>query len=226
MPGEPYLAWPLPFIRQFWRKRVQSAAFIPYAGVTISWNEYVARVRGAFASMDIAVHAVHETSDPSALLQEADAVIIGGGNTFCLLAELQSSGLLTVIRSACLAGKPYLGWSAGANVACPTIRTTNDMPVRQPQSFDSLGLVPFQINPHYHNERIPGQGGETRNERLLEYCAVNPDIPVVGLPEGCFVHAHDNCITFMGSRSGALFEGGMNVSSVEVRADLSFLLTR
>ena len=117
-------------------------------------------------------------------IESADAIIVGGGNTFHLLKQLYDNGTLWAIRERVLAGVPYIGWSAGSNVACPTIRTTNDMPIVEPSRLDAMRLVPFQINPHYTDEVLPNHGGETRAQRIAEFTKVNPGVVVIGLREG------------------------------------------
>ena len=119
-----------------------------------------------------------------AALREAEAVAVSGGNTFRLLSLMQSLGLLEPLRERARAGMPYIGWSAGSNLACPTIRTTNDMPIVWPEDCDALGLIPFQINPHYTELLPPEHQGETRDDRLREFVRLNPGMPVLGLREG------------------------------------------
>ncbi len=116
-------------------------------------------------------------------------MLVGGGNTFQLLAEMRSRGLLDADPRAVVADVPYAGWSAGANLACPTIRTTNDMPIVDPRGFDALDFVPYQINPHFTNVMPPGHQGETREQRLTEFVTANPAVPVLGLPEGDWLAA-------------------------------------
>jgi dipeptidase E len=133
------------------------------------------------------VDSLHEASDPRKAVAQAEAVMVGGGNTWHLLREVQRLGLLAAVRERVEAGMPYVGWSAGANLACPTIRTTNDMPIVEVEGFGALGLVPFQINPHYTDAALPNHGGETRPDRIAEFLMVNPSVPVVGLPEGTWL---------------------------------------
>ena len=163
---------------------VERAAFVPYAGVTVDWDAYAGRVREALAGLGVEIVSVHEATNPTGLVTEAGAVLVGGGNTFQLLRETYRVGLVELIRQRSRGGVPYVGWSAGSNLACPTIMTTNDMPVAEPPTFRALGLVPFQINPHFTDAHPPGHRGETRRQRLAEYVAANPGVPVLGLPEG------------------------------------------
>ena len=144
--GEPFLQYPIKTIRQFLGSAVSEALFVPYAGVRISFSDYLVRVRERFLEIGIAVKSVHETENPAAAVETAKAVVVGGGNTFCLLDRLYKHGLLELIRKRVLEGVPYVGWSAGSNVACPTIRTTNDMPIVEPPSLNAsrIGSIPDQ----------------------------------------------------------------------------------
>ena len=197
---------------------VRRVAFVPYAGVGVSWDDYAGRVRDALAPLGVAVDAVHAHDDPAAAVRDAEAVAVGGGNTFHLLATLQRTGVLEALRGRALAGAPYVGWSAGAVVACPTLGTTNDMPVVQPpRGFGALGLVPFQINAHFTDAHPPGFQGETRRERLAEFLAANPDATVIGLPEGDWLEVRGAEVTLRGEFPAYLFRNGRSVE--ELRQD-------
>lgn len=185
---------------------VERAAFIPYAGVTVTWDDYADKVRAALESLDIEVVSVHETSNPTRLVSEADAVLVGGGNTFHLLREVYRQGLVELVRQRVHTGTPYVGWSAGSNLACPTIMTTNDMPVAQPPTFEAFGLIPFQINPHFTDAHPPGHRGETRRQRLAEFVAANPEMPVLGLPEGTALRVASGEMTLLGAESALVFD--------------------
>ena len=182
-PGRSYLTHAVPWLGEF-LDGAQRVAFVPYAGVTVSWDDYAAKVRDALAPLGSELVSVHETASPLEALEAADTVLVGGGNTFHLLREMYTTELVDAIRQRVQDGMPFVGWSAGSNVACPTIRTTNDMPIVEPPSFDALGFVPFQINPHYTDAHPDGHQGETRAQRLAEFVTANPDVPVIGLPEG------------------------------------------
>ncbi len=137
-----------------------------------------------------------------------ELIIVGGGNTFQLLKQCRERGVLQAIHSRVSQGKAkYLGWSAGANLACPTIKTTNDMPIVDPGSLEALGLIPFQVNPHYVSVSLPGHHGETRDERLEEFAHANPDLPVIGLPEGDWIRVAGNSIELRGPHRAMWFEG-------------------
>jgi dipeptidase E len=182
-------------------------AFVPWAGVTLEWDEYTRMLRDAMAPMGVRIRGVHE-GDAAAIVGDAEAVLVGGGNTFRLLERLQATGTLTTISQRVRGGMPYVGWSAGSNVACPTIRTTNDMPVIEPASFDAFGFVPFQINAHYNDFAPPGFHGETRAQRLAEFTRLNPETPVVALREGALLRVRGETIELGGVAGGVLFREG------------------
>ncbi len=188
----------------------REVAFVPYAGVTVGWDAYASRVAEALAPLGVAVRGVHASGDPAAVLAEAEAVAVGGGNTFHLLAELQRRGLVGVLRARAAAGVPYVGWSAGSVVACPTIRTTNDMPiVEPPDGLRALALFGAQINAHFTDAHPTGFQGETRRERLAEFLAANPGAAVVGLPEGSWLDARGERVTLGGPHAAVVLrEGG------------------
>lgn len=183
--GQPYLAYAAEEIGQFLGPAGQEVLFVPYAAITYSYDEYVAKVNKALARVGVTVRGLHTYTEPLQAIASAKAIMVGGGNTFALLKQLQDMGALQIIRERVLqAGIPYVGWSAGSNLACPTIMTTNDMPICQPASFRALNMVDFQINPHYLDAHPEGHGGETREQRILEFITYNPDVYVVGLREG------------------------------------------
>ena len=171
--------------------------FVPYA--LADHAGYAARIGEAFARAGIALRSVHTEADPAAALAAAEAVWVGGGNTFRLLATLQALDGLLALRTAVHTGARYGGASAGANLACPTIRTTNDMPIVEPAGFDALGLVAFQVNPHYLDP-TPGSAhmGETREQRIAEFHEEN-DVPVVGLREGGLLRVSGDLVRLTGS---------------------------
>lgn len=179
--------------------------FVPYAGVTISADAYTAFVRTAFAESGVAVQSVHESPDPREAVSNAEAIVIGGGNTFRLLERLQHHDLLEAIRARIALGVPYIGWSAGSVVAGPTIGTTNDMPIVAPAGFAGLGLVDFHINAHFTDAHPPGFRGETRRERLAEFLVINPSARVVGLPEGSWLRVVGREIALAGPHDAFCF---------------------
>ena len=181
-------------------------AFVPYAAVTFSYDDYVRRVADALGGLGLQIEGVHTSRRPARAVAEADAVFVGGGNTFHLLRACYEHGLIDAIRARVSDGAPYVGWSAGANLACPTIRTTNDMPIVEPPSLEALGLVGVQINPHYTDAHPDGHQGETRAQRLAEFVAANPDAPVVGLPEGTAVRLNAGGAVVLGDGVPRVFD--------------------
>jgi dipeptidase E len=137
---------------------------------------------------------------------------------------MHDTGIMAAIREKALAGTPFIGWSAGSNVACPTLRTTNDMPIIQPTSFNTLNLIPFQINPHYLDANPEGHGGETREQRINEFQALNPDVVVAGLREATALYADGRRLHLLGNRPMRLFKAGKEPVEFEPGSDLSFLL--
>ena len=186
---------------------VDRLLFVPWALHDL--DDYAVNVRQRFAALGVGVDAVHRTADPAAAVEEAAAMFIGGGNTFRLLDRLQRAGLIEPIRRRVAAGMPYLGASAGSNVAGPTIKTTNDMPIVRPASFAALGLVDFQINPHYVDpDPNSTHMGETRDTRLKEFHEEN-ETPVVALREGALLEIASERITLAGEPGGKLFRRGV-----------------
>jgi dipeptidase E len=221
-----FLVHPERDVRALLGDRVRTVTFVPYAGVTVSWDDYAARARAAFERMGYGLASVHEGADPVAAVRAAEAVVVGGGNTFHLLLRLNEVGLLGPIRERVAAGVPYVGWSAGSVVAAPTIRTTNDMPIVEPPSLTGLGLVPFQINAHYTDFHPPGFQGETRAERLGEFIQANPGVRVIGLPEGTMLRVEDDDIQLVGPADlvAPVFERGRPRADVRAGDDVRFLL--
>jgi dipeptidase E len=198
--------------------------FVPYAGH--DRDGYAERVTERFAAMKVQVSSVHRAADPARAIREAEAIFIGGGNTFRLLSSLYDGKLLEPIRERVAEGMPYIGSSAGSNVACPTIKTTNDMPIVQPPSFEALALVPFNINAHYLDpDPDSTHMGETREERIREFHEMNEE-PVVGLREGAWLRTEGDQITLGGSSGARLFIRGREPEEFDPGADLSFLLDR
>ncbi|NVK87234.1 MAG: dipeptidase PepE [Gammaproteobacteria bacterium] len=184
---------------------IDEVLFVPFAGVNINYDDYFDLVTAALADIPVRLTALHRASDPAAAIKKSKAILVGGGNTFHLLHQLYQFDFFGLIREAVLAGKPYIGWSAGSNIASPSIKTTNDMPIVQPPSFHALQLIPFQINPHYLDQHPKGFNGETREQRLQEFMQVNPDAVVVGLPEGTALKVIDNRVEILGEQPVMLF---------------------
>lgn len=206
-PGQGYLEHAREAIKDFLGP-IRELLFVPYAGVRLSPVRYADKVRQALAEIGIGVRSISEEPDPVAAVRSARALAVGGGNSFQLLRLLYQQDLLTVVRERVQAGMPYLGWSAGSNLACPTIRTTNDMPIVEPPSLAALDLVRFQINPHYTEQVIPDHGGESRDERIAEFLVLNPAARVVGLKEGSWLRVEGSELVLGGPHALRLFSAG------------------
>lgn len=219
---------PTPFahgvFRDFLGSAVRRILFVPFATIVGSEDDYLATVRKHFGPLGYDVESIHKSSDPREAVKQADAIAVGGGNTFHLLRGLYRAGVVELIRERANAGMPYVGWSAGSNVACPTIRTTNDMPIVEPPTLNALGLIPFQINPHYTDARIEGHMGETRDERLIEFVEVNPNVPVIGLREGTMLRIEGDEITLLGEKPARIFRKGDVPRDTTPEESLRFLL--
>ena len=185
---------------------IDRVLFVPFA--LHDRNGYAEKARERFARMGYGLESIHEISDKAQAVRGAQSIFIGGGNTFRLLKTLYDFDLLSSIRERVENGMPYIGSSAGSNVAAPTIRTTNDMPIVEPPSFNALGLVSFQINPHYLDPDPNSKHmGETREERLLQYLEEN-DVPVVGLREGAMLRVEEGVTLLKGSTGARIFRKG------------------
>ena len=205
---------------------ISEIVFIPYAAVTFSYDEYEAKVQNRLNEIGIKVRSIHHALNKRNFLRNAQAIMIGGGNTFALLKKMQEEDLLDMIFHRVKAGVPYVGWSAGSNVTCPTICTTNDMPIVQPESFRAIGLVSFQINPHYLDANPEGHAGETREQRIMEYLEANRSRYVVGLREGCMLRINDEGIQLIGSRPMRVFKKGRETFEVQPGDNIDFLIRR
>ena len=201
---EGYLVHAAPWLQQYTADRKLSntvGVMLPYARVSSSWDEAVASTNHAFAPLGITLTGLHQVSNPVEAVEQSPLIVVCGGNTFSLLKHVRELGLLAVIKRRVRDGAGYIGWSAGANLASPSIGTTNDMPVVDPGGFGALGLLPFQINPHYTDAHPPGHNGETRRQRIAEYCALNPTSPVLGLPEGTALRVSDERVDLLGAEA-------------------------
>jgi dipeptidase E len=223
-PGQGYLQHAEDLIKSFLDTAVGEVLFVPYAAVRVSHDEFAATVGRRFADLGYTLDSVHTRRDPAAAVADAEAVVVGGGNTWHLLRALHQAGLVEAIRKRVRAGMPYLGWSAGANVAGPTIKTTNDMPIVEPPTFEALALVPFQLNPHYTEDRIPNHAGETRAERLLEFVAANPGVPVVGLREGSALRVEGSTLQLVGPHPAKVYVSGVEPTEYPPGSSLQFLM--
>lgn len=224
-PGEEYLDYPKNNIKDFLGEKPLNAIFIPYAAVTFSFEEYEKKVNDRFVEIGHHVTSIHRFINPIEAIENSDAIVVGGGNTWQLVKMLQEKGLMKAIRKKVKQGTPYIGWSAGSNIACPSLRTTNDMPIVEPVKFKTLKLVPFQINPHYLDDNPANHGGETREMRINEFIEVNRDLYVVGLREGTMLLLEDNDLTLIGKRKARIFKYGEAPIELSDEDDFNFLLS-
>ena len=221
--GEEYLQYPIQQIGKF-LEGVSEVIFIPYAAVTFSYAAYEAKVQNRFNEIGVKVRSIHRAANPRHMIRNAQAICVGGGNTFALAKKMQEQGLMQAIRKKIAEGTPYVGWSAGSNVCCPTICTTNYMPIVQPESFKAIVAFKFQINPHYLDANPEGHAGETREQRIMEYIEANPRRWVVGLREGCMLRGEGDKMELIGSRPMRIFKKGVETFEVNAGDDLSFLM--
>jgi dipeptidase E len=212
------------FIKDYLGDTVTKVLFVPFAGVTITWDDYTAKVAGRFKAMGYDLESIHRAADPVAAVRAAEAIAVGGGNTFYMLHKMYETGIMEVIREQVVEGIPYMGWSAGSNAACPTLKTTNDMPIAEPESFDALGLVTFQINPHYTDAQLPKHQGETRADRIAEFVEANPEMYVVGLREGSALRVEGDSMELLGEKEMVLFKKGEDIKEFKPGDSISFLL--
>lgn len=222
--GEAYLDHPKQQIKDFLGEKPVEALFIPYAAVTFSFDAYEEKVNQRFRELGHSVVSIHRFENPAEAVEKAEAIIIGGGNTWQLSRMMQEQGLVKAIAQKVSQGTPYIGWSAGSNVACPSIKTTNDMPITEPESFRMMNLVPFQINPHYLDANPEGHAGETREQRIEEFLEANPDTWVVGLREGTMLLFQNQKLELMGPRPARIFKKGSQPRELNPGDDFSFLL--
>ncbi len=222
--GSGYLDHCAENIKEFLGNR-KTVVFVPFARPGgISHDGYTKIARERFAKMGFELSGVHETDDMKAAIHNADAIFIGGGNTFVLLSGLYQNDLIDTIRKEVATDKPYIGTSAGSNVAARSIMTTNDMPIMYPPSFEALNLVPFNINPHYLDPDLNSRHmGETRETRIKEFHVFN-DVLVIGLREGALLHVTDNHMILKGSTGARLMQAGQEAVEYLPGDDLSFLL--
>lgn len=215
----PYMPWLTSHLNG-----IKELLFIPYAGISISYDDYQATLQLALDHLGIKVRSIHQFADARQAVAQAQAIAVGGGNTFHLLYQLYQQDIVQLIKKRVTEGVPYVGWSAGSNIAGATIRTTNDMPIIEPASFNALNLLPLQLNPHYTDYKPEGFHGETRDMRLAEFMQLHPATPIIGLPEGTALKRSGNSLTLLGSEGGYLFLGG-NKTPLAENSDLAeFLL--
>lgn len=221
--GGNYLEYLLPTLENHF-KDCDEILFIPYARPGgVSHEVYTTNVRSAFAKINKTVKGLHELDNPIQAIQKAEGIFTGGGNTFLLVTQLYQNKVMEVLASVVENGTPYLGSSAGSNITGLTMQTTNDMPIIYPPSFKTLGLIPFNLNPHYLDADSQSKHmGETRETRIKEFHAFNT-IPVLGLREGSWLEVTGEKILLKGNLTARLFRQNENPVEVEVETDLAFL---
>lgn len=221
--GGNYLEYLLPAL-QLHFKNCSTILFIPYARPSgISHDEYTKKAAQAFASINIKVKGIHEFENPEEAIQNTEGIFTGGGNTFLLVTQLYKHKIMQLLAEKVKNGTPYLGTSAGSNICGLSMQTTNDMPIIYPPSFQTLGLIPFNLNPHYLDPDTNSQHmGETRETRIKEFHAFNA-IPVLGLREGSWLEVKGSKIILKGSLKARLFKQNEPPQELETESDLSSL---
>ncbi|KAG8201468.1 hypothetical protein JTE90_024337 [Oedothorax gibbosus] len=225
--GQEWFDWCSGSLKAFFEKSsVKDVLFIPYAIKEDGYDGYVDIVRPGFKKLGLNVEGIQTKKNPVTAVQEAQAIFVGGGNTFLLLKTLYENNLIEPIRERVLNnGIPYVGSSAGTNVATRSINTTNDMPICFPSSFEALKLVPFNINPHYIDaEANSTHMGETREQRIQEFLEQPDCAPVLGLREGSYLLVENDKATVGGIKAAILFQKGQKAINYETGSDVTFLL--
>jgi dipeptidase E len=220
--GQTYLEYLLPVINELF-SGIEEVIFIPYARPGgISHDEYTSRVVSAFATLGLKVRGLHTFENPGEAVQKGQAFFTGGGNTFLLVQQLHALHIMDALKAAVESGKPYLGSSAGSNIGGVNMQTTNDMPIVYPASFQTMGLIPFNLNPHYIDP-IPGvlHMGESRETRIREFQVQQP-LPVVGLREGSWIRVKGTTVTLEGSESAKIFEAGKDAYELNPGKEIIF----
>lgn len=218
-----YLEYLLPELELHF-KDCKTVLFIPYArSGGITHEEYTTKVALAFAKINITVNGIHQFENPIEAIEKAEGIFTGGGNTFVLVSQLYKYKVMEVLAQILKSGTPYLGTSAGSNIAGLTMQTTNDMPIVYPQSFQTLGMIPFNLNPHYIDIDKPSNHmGETREDRIKEFHSFN-SIPVLGLREGSWLEIKGEAITLKGNLKARLFRQKQEPEELESGSDLSHI---
>jgi len=222
--GEAYLDYPKENIKSFLGPDIKKTLFLPYAAVSFSYDAYAEKVQERFDEIGYQVDSIHLHKDPIKAVEGAEAIVVGGGNTWHLTRMIHNKQLVDIIREKVLKGTPYVGWSAGSNLACPTIKTTNDMPIIDPRGFHAFNFIPFQINPHYLDANPEGHAGETREQRIEEFLEVNQDVYVLGLREGTMLSVKNNHVELIGPRPARIFRKDQEPVEIQAGENLDFLM--
>lgn len=221
--NQEYLEYLIPHLNELY-KNANEVLFIPYARPGgISHSEYTSKAAEAFSKANIKLRGIHEFENPAEAVQNAEGIFTGGGNTFLLVSELYRNKVMNVIKQVVKNGTPYMGTSAGTNIGGLSMQTTNDMPIVYPPSFQTLGLVPFNINPHYLDPDPDSEHkGETRETRIKEFHGINSQ-PVIGLREGSWLELRDNKVTLKGKLQARVFKKDKLPFEIETETDLTDL---
>ncbi|WP_281235218.1 dipeptidase PepE [Flavobacterium gelatinilyticum] len=221
--GGNYLEYLLPVLKEHF-KNCKNILFIPYARPGgISHDDYTKKAAEAFASINLNLQGIHEFKNTEEAVQNAEGIFTGGGNTFVLVTQLYKNKIMQLLSEKVKNGTPYLGTSAGSNICGLSMQTTNDMPIVYPPSFQTLGLIPFNLNPHYLDPDANSKHmGETRETRIKEFHAFN-SIPVLGLREGSWLEVKGEKITLKGNLTARLFKQNETPAELETESDLSSL---
>ncbi len=205
-------------------KEVNTILFIPYARPSgISYEEYTSKAKIAFSKINKNVIGIHEFENPIEAIKKAEGIFVGGGNTFVLVNTLYENNIIDVLKKSINSGTPYLGTSAGSNICGVNMKTTNDMPIIYPPSFETLGLIPFNINPHYLDpDPTSAHMGETRETRIKEFHKFN-NIPVIGLREGSWIRVINNTLQLKGKLTARVFTNNEKAYEIETESDLNNL---
>ncbi|TXE86414.1 dipeptidase PepE [Campylobacter volucris] len=222
-----YLNHALPWLKEFVKKnnlKGKKVAFIPYAGVRKTYEQYEAQVAKALESLGLQIISVHR-GNAIDIIKNADAIFVGGGNTFELVNQLYNNNLVELIAKKVSEGIPYVGWSAGSNVAGSTMKTTNDMPIVEPKSFNTFNIFPHQINPHFISGKPVGHNGESREERLQEFLIVNPTSIVYALPEGVALLINGKKVKVLGMDKNTpllKFENKKEIQKIAIDSEFNY----
>jgi len=221
--GGDYLEYILPDLKLHFQN-CKNILFIPFARPGgISHDDYTEKVKLAFAKINLEVKGLHEFENPVEAINQAEGIFTGGGNTFLLVTQLYKFNVMNILANAVKSGIPYLGTSAGSNITGLSMQTTNDMPIIYPPSFQTLGLIPFNLNPHYLDpDTNSTHMGETRETRIKEFHQFN-SIPVLGLREGSWLDVKGDKIVLKGTLAARLFKQNQTPEELESGTDLSFL---
>lgn len=224
--GEKYLDWCKDMIADFYKQNsIKDVLFIPYAGFGQGYDNYEKKVADVYATFGVKLHSIHREDNPIKAVMDAQCIAVGGGNTFYLVREMQRLGVMKAIQERAFAGVPYMGWSAGSNVAGLSLKTTNDMPVVEPYSFDTMALVPFQINPHYTDFVDKNSGGETRDDRIIEFIKANPQTYVAAIREATALRLKDGKLSLIGRNNKMkVFHYGIYTKEYALNEDINFLM--